>query len=250
MITRRDFLGSAALSAFAPPVIASLTSEDDESDLPKQVRIFTFNKEKLTVGIVCDSEIRRHHAAIVASLKSVCDEELKKYNLRSAASTSMYLISQAIDFNKEIRKLERAHIKVTDRRDPNNFIDLTKSFLSPEDMNRFGLVCLNFPLKLDSDQIQQYETDYVDLITYFHQNDGIKDGILIRYFSPLTSDTNGPKGLTQTIVPSDIPTFIIKGKKVYFVDITKAIKPEKKEEKKKENEPRKFASGYLLNSNS
>jgi len=225
-ISRREaFLPTLGALLFANRLI--LAGEEPQ---PKPIRIFTFNKEKLTVGIICDEQIRLHLPRIVEYLKRDC-VELKRYDLKSVSD---YLTWQAIEFNKEIQKLQRGTIKVNDIRDPECLSTIPILQVSPDDVNRFGgwLVEFGFPLKLISDEVIDYDVNSVDLITYDDFKYVVrKDGIVVRYTAPPigTTDPKGPKVPTQTVIPSDVSVFIIKEGKVYFINVQKAVQPDQKQ---------------------
>ena len=204
--------------------------------------LFTFDKRNFVVRLEPIQLIRKNIEQIRQNLDETC-ADYKDFEIPA------YLNYRVQKFNWTLRprsKFKKLILGPIDERETKPPIKLQES---PEIIRESNpLVKFGFPVKYVSNDQMDIDVEHTNLRKYTDPRDGKdKDGIVLMYTFP---DPDGERILRAEIVPADIETIVIRDDAAYYIDVKRAIKPEKKEEKKKENEPRRFASGYLLNSNS
>ena len=222
-VTRRLFCTAAALFPFSAKVQAAIVSDDEKKPEPKPANLFLFNKKDFVMKINLSGVTLENIALVKKHLNDIC-VELEKDDENGIYG---HVLSRIDEFNRSVSEKRKLILGPIDDRDGQILENLN---ISP-DVIRTGseLVPFGFNLTLNSNNDMDIDTDSIALKKYKDPADKkIKEGILIRYTIPNPEDKDGEGLLGGTIIPIDVPVVIIGEKEAYFIDITRAFKPQNK----------------------
>ena len=233
MITRRVFLGIAVVLPISAKARAVFIVDDGKKTTPKTVKLFVLHKELHKLGFV----EQENQNILVQAIK----DHLRKFGMTKKDLKSLdvpeFLQSEVDNFNNIVADhVHENKFEIIRPRDERETCPVFSLETSPEIIKEKQLfIKFGYPFVLVSENRREIDMSSIGLIKYAEELGKVeieRDALYIKFTKP---DRDDPKKREDRflLLPLDVPVYIIKDKKLYFIDIDNPKEnPEKVRSKK------------------